>query len=84
MSPMDERFSEIGAPAELAKLWFATLLRDGFALTAIGDKGTFAAIGAEALRGLHTGVGLNRPLDARAWHGRHDGPERTSGRPGWN
>jgi len=52
MSPMGERFTEIGAPAQLAKLWFATLLRDGFALTAGGDNGSFAEIGAEVLRGL--------------------------------
>jgi len=52
MSPMGERFAEIGAPAQLAKLWFATLLRDGFALTAAGDNGSFAGIGAEVLRGL--------------------------------
>jgi len=31
MSPIAERFTDIGAPAHLAKLWFATLLRDGFA-----------------------------------------------------
>lgn len=68
MSPMGERFSEIGAPAELAQLWFATLLRDGFALTASGEKGSFAAIGAEALRGLLTGAGLNRPLEAAVEH----------------
>ncbi|WP_275775158.1 haloacid dehalogenase type II [Paenarthrobacter sp. Y-19] len=68
MSPMGERFSEVGAPAELAKLWFATLLRDGFALTASGDNGSFAAIGADVLRGLLTGVELNRPLDAAVDH----------------
>ncbi|QDG87070.1 haloacid dehalogenase type II [Pseudarthrobacter sp. NIBRBAC000502770] len=68
MSPMGERFSQVGAPAELAKLWFATLLRDGFALTASGDNGSFAAIGADALRGLLTGVELNRPLAAAVDH----------------
>ncbi|MGN7253380.1 MULTISPECIES: haloacid dehalogenase type II [unclassified Arthrobacter] len=68
MSPMGERFREIGAPADLAKLWFATLLRDGFALTASGDNGSFAAIGADALRGLLTGVELNRPLDGAVEH----------------
>jgi 2-haloacid dehalogenase len=39
MSPLGERFSEVGAPAELARLWFSTLLRDGFALAASGDNG---------------------------------------------
>ncbi|MCB5280795.1 haloacid dehalogenase type II [Arthrobacter sp. AL08] len=68
MSAMGGQFSDVGAPAELAKLWFATLLRDGFALTASGDNGSFAAIGAEALRGLLTGVELNRPMDAAVDH----------------
>ncbi|MCX2747241.1 haloacid dehalogenase type II [Arthrobacter sp. MI7-26] len=68
MSPMGERFGEVGAPTELAKLWFATLLRDGFALTASGDNGSFAAIGAGALRGLLTGLELNRPLDTAVDH----------------
>ncbi|MEV8147000.1 haloacid dehalogenase type II [Arthrobacter sp. NPDC080073] len=68
MSPMGERFREVGAPAEQAKLWFATLLRDGFALAASGDNGSFAALGAGALRGLLTGVELDRPLDAAVDH----------------
>ncbi|MET3721922.1 hypothetical protein ABIB27_003798 [Arthrobacter sp. UYEF21] len=44
------------------------LLRDGFALTASGDNGSFAAIGADVLRGLLTGVELNRPLAAAVEH----------------
>jgi 2-haloacid dehalogenase len=68
MSPMGQRFVEAGAPAHLAKLWFATLLRDGFALTAAGDNGTFAGIGAEALRGLFTGMELNMDTDPAVQH----------------
>ncbi|AOT03265.1 haloacid dehalogenase type II [Arthrobacter sp. U41] len=68
MSPMGQRFVEVGAPAHLAKLWFATLLRDGFALTAAGDNGTFAGIGAEALRGLFTGMELNRDVEPAVQH----------------
>jgi 2-haloacid dehalogenase len=68
MSPLGERFSEVGAPAELARLWFSTLLRDGFALAASGDNGSFSAIGADALRGLLTGAELNRPLDVAVDH----------------
>ncbi|RAX45714.1 haloacid dehalogenase type II [Arthrobacter sp. AQ5-05] len=59
---------EVGAPEHLAKLWFATLLRDGFALTAAGDNGTFAGIGAEALRGMFTGLELNRDLESAVKH----------------
>lgn len=66
--PWGACFSDVGAPAELAKLWFATLLRDGFALTASGDNGSFAAIGTVVLRGLLTGLELNRPLDAAVEH----------------
>ncbi|MET3719270.1 MULTISPECIES: haloacid dehalogenase type II [unclassified Arthrobacter] len=68
MSPMGERFAEIGAPAQLAKFWFATLLRDGFALTAAGGNGTFAEIGAEVLRGLLAGSGIDANLDRAVEH----------------
>ena len=68
MSPMADRFAETGAPASLAKLWFATLLRDGFALTAAGDNSAFAEIGAEALRGLLAGTDLNIEADAAVDH----------------
>lgn len=68
MSPMAECFAETGAPPALAKLWFATLLRDGFALSAAGDNRAFAEIGAEALRGLLTGAKLNRDLDRAVEH----------------
>ncbi|MET3950401.1 haloacid dehalogenase type II [Arthrobacter sp. UYEF36] len=68
MSPMAERCTEIGAPAQFAKLWFATLLRDGFALTASGDNGSFAAVRAAALRGLLQGLEVNRPREAAVEH----------------
>lgn len=68
MSPMAGRFAEVGAPEALAKLWFTTLLRDGFALTAAGDNGTFAGIGAQALRGLLTGTELNTTVGQAVEH----------------
>lgn len=68
MSPLAVRFEEVGAPASLAKLWFATLLRDGFALTAAGGNGSFAEIGAEALHGLFAGMDLDRDPDAAVEH----------------
>ncbi|MDQ2745141.1 MAG: hypothetical protein M3Z66_22985 [Chloroflexota bacterium] len=63
MSTMADGFAKTGAPASLANLWFATLLRNGFALTAAGDNPGFARIGAEALRGLLPRAGINRGLD---------------------
>ncbi|QHK21836.1 haloacid dehalogenase type II [Pseudarthrobacter psychrotolerans] len=68
MSPMGDRFAEVGAPAPLAKLWFATLLRDGFALTAAGGNGAFAEIGAKALRGLLANAGIETDLDTAVEH----------------
>jgi 2-haloacid dehalogenase len=50
MSAMGQRFEDVGAPAHLAKAWFAGLLRDGFALTSVGTAEPFARIAAEALR----------------------------------
>lgn len=68
MSPMGSRFEAVGAPPELAKLWFASLLRDGFALAAAGSNQDFAAIGAAVLRELFAGAELNRPLDDAVQH----------------
>ncbi|MFH5822905.1 haloacid dehalogenase type II [Georgenia sp. AZ-5] len=58
MSPMAERFAQVGAPGELARLWFTALLRDGFALTATGDNVPFADIATEVLRPLLRGTGV--------------------------
>ena len=68
MSPMDARFADVGAPSHLAKLWFATLLRDGFALTAAGGQQPFAEFGVAALRTVLHGVRLDRGLDAAIGH----------------
>lgn len=68
MSRMGTYFSEVGAPDYVAKLWFATLLRDGFALTASGENGSFAAIGADILRELLRGLDLDRSLEAAVDH----------------
>jgi 2-haloacid dehalogenase len=68
MSPMAARFADVGAPEQLAKLWFATLLRDGFALTAAGASRPFAEVGADALRTVLHGVDLDRDLDAAVEH----------------
>src|SRR3954471_5314670 len=63
MAPMATRFQDVGASPALAGTWFASLLRDGFALTAVGDSAPFAVIGAEALRTLLPAHRLNRTLD---------------------
>jgi 2-haloacid dehalogenase len=61
MAPMARRFADVGAPELLAQVWFASLLRDGFALAATGGKEKFARLADGALRTVLAGAGLNRP-----------------------
>ena len=68
MRPMATRFADIGAPKDLARLWFATLLRDGFALTAAGGQERFANLGKGALHAVLADIRLNRDLDAAVEH----------------
>ncbi len=68
MGPMAQRFTDVGAPAALADLWFATLLRDGFALTAAGASRPFAELGTAALRTVLRGVDLDRAPDDAVDH----------------
>lgn len=68
MAPLAARFVEIGAPEALMRAWFAALLRDGFALTAVGVNESFAKIGEEVLRGLLPPLRLNRDVDSAIQH----------------
>ena len=52
LRPMGQRFAEVGADPSLARLWFASVLRDGFALTAARSTATFRDLGADLLREL--------------------------------
>lgn len=68
MSPMGQRFEDVGAPAHLARTWFAGLLRDGFALTAVHASEPFARLAAEVLRVSLYGVALNRGAEEAVEH----------------
>lgn len=68
MSPMAGRFEEVGAPASLAATWFASLLRDGFALTAAGQRASFAPIGRGLLEVLLDGRPLDRSVEEAVDH----------------
>lgn len=68
MSAMSRRFEEVGAPGHLAKTWFAGLLRDGFALTAVGASAPFAEVAAESLRVSLHGQALDRGVDEAVRH----------------
>lgn len=68
MSPMADRFAEVGAAPQLAPLWFAALLRDAFALTAAGAGERFAVLAEGELRRVWHGTPLDRPEDAAVRH----------------
>jgi len=67
MSPMTDRFAEVGAPP-LAQTWFASVLRDGFAATVTGRQERFAVLATENLRVLLTGQDLDRDVTDAVEH----------------
>lgn len=60
LTPMAVRFEELGAPGHLAQSWFASVLRDGFALAAVGTSASFAQLAAGQLRSHLHGLSLDR------------------------
>lgn len=68
LSPLGARFVEVGASASAAPLWFASILRDGFALTAAGDNPPFAGVARELLVSQLSQAALNRSVDEATRH----------------
>lgn len=68
MAPIAERFVDVGAPATMAKLWFTSVLRDGFALAAAGSSEPFARVADGALRVVLGPVDLDRSIDEAVDH----------------
>ncbi|MDT0466588.1 haloacid dehalogenase type II [Streptomyces gibsoniae] len=52
MGPLSARLEDIGLPGHLLPIWFAGVLRDGFAVTLAGGHATFAAVARDGLRSL--------------------------------
>lgn len=52
MAPLGEAFAAAGAPEHLARIWFAGILRDGFAVAAAGGNAAFAEIAQDSLARL--------------------------------
>jgi 2-haloacid dehalogenase len=68
MAPLAGRFADVGAPELLAKVWFASLLRDGFALAATGGKESSARLAGGALRAVLATTRLTEPADDAVDH----------------
>ena len=67
MAPLDARFVQMGAPAHLRATWFASVLRDGFGLTAAGAPQPFAEIAAGVLAPVLAQAGV-ADVDAAVQH----------------
>lgn len=63
LSPMGRAFESVGAAPELAATWFASVLRDGFALQVTGDTAEFSAIAGECARIALAGQRLTVSLE---------------------
>jgi 2-haloacid dehalogenase len=55
LEPLSSRFEAVGAPRHLRATWFASTLRDGFALTAAGGYADFEQVAHAALRSILRG-----------------------------
>jgi 2-haloacid dehalogenase len=53
LAPLGPAFAEVGLDPAAVPLWFARLLRDGFALAAMGDHRPFADLAADSLQGIN-------------------------------
>ncbi|MGB3593707.1 MAG: haloacid dehalogenase type II [Ornithinimicrobium sp.] len=62
LSAMRGRFTDVGAPADLAAVWFASVLRDGFALSTCGHQAPFADIARGVLASSLPTASLDRPV----------------------
>ncbi len=68
MAPLQLRFEEVGAAAGDAGTWFASLLRDGFALTVTGNCPSFIELASESLKVTLTGSTPTDRLEESVQH----------------
>ena len=56
LTGLRRRFEAVGAPGRLLETWFASVLRDGFALTVAGGYADFHTVAVAALRSILAGM----------------------------
>jgi 2-haloacid dehalogenase len=64
MAGLRPAFAHVGLAPDLVPLWFARVLRDGFALTLVDEYRSFAEVAAQALRGLAPDLVDDAAVDA--------------------
>jgi 2-haloacid dehalogenase len=68
LGPLADGFVDVGAPSTLAAQWFASVLRDGFALAAACGQERSSVIAEQLLRTVFSGVQLDRDTEAAVEH----------------
>ena len=68
LSPLAARFVAVGQPASACSLWFASVLRDAFALATAGESPTFAQVARETMLHQLSRTELHRPLEESVDH----------------
>ena len=68
MTPLRQRFVDVGAPAHLLDVWFAGTLRDGFALAVTGSVASFPDVGTGVLQALLTPLTLTMSVEQASRH----------------
>lgn len=68
MSPLAQRFVDVGAPGAMFPTWFAGVLRDGFALTMTGTPKPFVEVASGVLAQALAPVELDRPMTEAIEH----------------
>lgn len=68
MEPMQAAFEELGVPGPLAGTWFASVLREGFALAVNGESQPFAVLARCVARSLFAVHPPDRDVDEAVAH----------------
>lgn len=68
MAPVWRAVEEVGGSFGLGRAWFASVLRDGFALAVGGTSAPFADIARDLLAAMLPRDGLDRPRDEAVAH----------------
>ncbi|MGE0026358.1 MAG: haloacid dehalogenase type II [Thermoleophilia bacterium] len=68
MEPLALRLADVGLEGHALPAWFASVLRDGFALAVSGASAPFAAVAQEVLRGMLPATRPGRALDDDVAH----------------
>jgi 2-haloacid dehalogenase len=68
LSKLVRRFADVGAPDRAADQWFAAVLRDGFALAALGEWARFEVLAAQCCREVLADIGNSSQVESGIAH----------------